>query len=144
MATVSGLPSERLRWMFSIGDGGVVHQQADRQRQPAQRHQVDRSARSANSPAMPAKIDSGIDTETISVLRQLPRNTRIISETRIDEIIASRTTLVIGRADEHRLVEVERQVEPLRRGGPDLRHQVAGGVHHRERGGVGVACSIAM
>ena len=41
---------------------------------------------------MPAKIDSGIEVETITVLRQLPRNTRIISDTRIDEMIASRTT----------------------------------------------------
>ena len=41
---------------------------------------------------MPAKIDSGIDAETITVLRQLPRNTRISTETRIDEMIASRIT----------------------------------------------------
>ena len=41
---------------------------------------------------MPAKIDSGIEAETITVLRQLPRKTRISTETRIDEMIASRIT----------------------------------------------------
>ena len=41
---------------------------------------------------MPAKIDSGIEVETITVLRQLPRNTRISTETRIEEMIASRIT----------------------------------------------------
>ncbi len=41
---------------------------------------------------MPAKIDSGIEVETMTVLRQLPRNTRISMETRIEEMIASRIT----------------------------------------------------
>ncbi len=43
-----------------------------------------------------AKIDNGIDRATIVVLRQLPRNRRIISDTRIDEITASRTTFAIA------------------------------------------------
>ena len=34
----------------------------------------------------------GSTSDTITVLRQLPRNTRISSETRIDEMIASRIT----------------------------------------------------
>ena len=43
---------------------------------------------------MPAQMESGMESETITVLRQSPRNSRIISETRIEEMIASRTTLV--------------------------------------------------
>ena len=41
---------------------------------------------------MPAKIDSGIEAETITMFRHDPRKTRIISETRMEETIASRTT----------------------------------------------------
>ena len=40
-------------------------------------------------PATPAAIDSGIDSETMTVFRQLPRKIRIISETRIDDRTAS-------------------------------------------------------
>ena len=46
------------------------------------------------SPMMPARMESGIETDTITVERQSPRNKRIISDTRIEEMIASRTTLV--------------------------------------------------
>ncbi len=42
-----GLPSSRLRLMFSIFHRGVVHQNSDRQRQPAQRHDVDGLAQRA-------------------------------------------------------------------------------------------------
>jgi hypothetical protein len=45
-----------------------------------------------NSPTRPAKIDSGIEADTMTVLRQLPRNTRISTDTRIEEMIASRIT----------------------------------------------------
>ena len=41
---------------------------------------------------MPAKTDNGMDADTITVFRQLPRNTRISTDTRIEEMIASRTT----------------------------------------------------
>ncbi len=41
---------------------------------------------------IPAKIDNGMDADTITVLRQLPRNTRISTETRIEEMMASRIT----------------------------------------------------
>ena len=48
----------------------------------------------SNKPIRPAPIDSGIDSDTTTVLRQSPRKSRIISETRMDEITASRITLV--------------------------------------------------
>ena len=91
IATVSGLPSAWLRWMFSIV---TVALSTSRPIASASPPSVIRLMvwPVRNSPASPAKIDSGIDSETITVLRQLPRNTRIISETRIDEMIASWTT----------------------------------------------------
>ena len=47
---------------------------------------------SALSAMIDDRIDSGIDTAMISVLRQLPRKIRIISAVRQAEMIASRTT----------------------------------------------------
>ena len=91
IATVSGLPSDWLRWMFSIV---TVALSTSRPIASASPPSVIRLIvlPVRNSPMMPAKIDSGIEVETITVLRQLPRNTRISTETRIDEMIASRIT----------------------------------------------------
>jgi hypothetical protein len=59
-------------------DGGVVDQDPDGERQAPQGHQVERlpEARQAMSDT---RIDSGIDVTTMSVLRQLPRKSRIMS-----------------------------------------------------------------
>ena len=53
---------------------------------------VSPSALSANSEH---KIESGIEIAMISVLRQLPRNTRIMMAVRQAAITASRTTALI-------------------------------------------------
>ena len=50
---------------------------------------------SALSTMIDVRIDSGIETAMISVLRQLPRNSRIISAVRQAAITASRTTPLI-------------------------------------------------
>ena len=71
---------------------GIVHQDADRQRQSAQRHDVDRLASSARARSNEHRIDSGIETAMMSVDRQLPRNTRIMTAVRQAAIRASRTT----------------------------------------------------
>ena len=47
---------------------------------------------SALSTMIELRIDSGIETAMISVLRQLPRNSRIISAVRHAAISASRST----------------------------------------------------
>ena len=72
-------PSSRLRSMFSIVDRRVVHQDADRQRQTAQRHDVDGFAQARPAQMTEVRIDSGIEIAMISVLRQLPRKSRIIA-----------------------------------------------------------------
>ena len=59
---------------------------------------------SALSTMIEQRIDSGIDMAMISVLRQLPRKTRIISAVRQAAITASRRTPLDRRAHEHRLV----------------------------------------
>jgi len=47
---------------------------------------------SAARQAMEARIDSGMETKIMRVLRQLPRNSRIINPVRHAAIVASRTT----------------------------------------------------
>ena len=59
---------------------------------------------SALSTMIEVRIESGIETAMISVLRQLPRKSRIISAVRHAAITASRTTPSIAAAHEHRLV----------------------------------------
>ena len=44
------------------------------------------------SPRNAVKMASGIEVDTITTLRQLPRNAKFISETSTDARIASRTT----------------------------------------------------
>ena len=70
-------------------DRGVVHQDSDRQRQASQGHHVDGLSQQARM-LMEARMDSGIEMHTISVLRQLPRKSRIISagEGRGDQSLA--------------------------------------------------------
>ena len=73
------------------GDGGVVHQDADGQRQAAERHDVDGLAEQLST-MIEVRIESGMETAMISVLRQLPRKSRIIKPVRPAAMTASRTT----------------------------------------------------
>ena len=72
---------------------------------------------SSASTVMEHRIDSGIETAMISVERQLPRNTRIITAVRQAAIMASRTTPLIDGAHEDGLVG--RAIDP------QLRRQLA-------------------
>lgn len=58
------------------GDRRIVDQDADGQRQAADCHQVDGLAQRFNT-RMDDRMDSGIDTAMMQVLRQLPRKSRI-------------------------------------------------------------------
>ena len=51
------------------------------------------------------RIESGIEMQTINVLRQLPRNSRIISAVSNAAMVASRTTPVDRRFYEQGLIE---------------------------------------
>ena len=57
---------------FRSFHGGVVHQNADRQREAAQRHHVDGVVQQVKNDN-DVRIESGIEIQTINVLRQLPR-----------------------------------------------------------------------
>ncbi len=87
---------------------------------------------------MPAKIDSGIDVETITVLRQLPRNTRISTETRIEEMIASRITFCTAARTNTDWSKSSFSSSPAGAAAWISGSAVARGVHHGERGGIGV------
>ena len=60
------------------------------------------------------RIDSGIEMQTISVLRQLPRNSRITraGQHRRDQRLAHHAA--DGRAHEQRLIAEHRQLQVLR------------------------------
>ena len=66
---------------------------------------------------------SGIDTVMISVERQLPRNSRIISAVSAAAMTPSRATPDDGRLDEDRLVDQRSDVQSGRRAGLDHRQQ---------------------
>ena len=94
-ATVSGLPSARLRWMFSTSTvASSTSMPIASAKPPSVMMLTELSVR--NSATIPTRIESGIEMATTSVLRQLPRNTRTISETRRVAMTASRTTLAIA------------------------------------------------
>ena len=77
----------------------VVDQDANRQSQAAQRHHVDGFAERART-QIDVRMDNGIEMQTINVLRQLPRNNKIISAVKQAAIAASlRTSLMDVRTN---------------------------------------------
>ena len=88
-------------------DGGVVDQDADGQRQAAEGHDVDGLAEGARA-SSEERIESGMETAMMSVLRQLPRKTRIMIAVRQAAMMASRTTPLMARAHEDRLIAERR------------------------------------
>ncbi len=71
---------------------GIVDENAHREREAAERHDVDGLARARAARAATSRIDSGIDIAMMQVLRQLPRKSRIIAAVSAAAISASCTT----------------------------------------------------
>ena len=93
IATVSGLPRPRLRCTFSTVTVALsTSSPIDSDRPP--RVITLKVLPVRCSTMMAAAIESGIEAQAINTLRQLPRNTRIMSDTSTAAISASRTTLV--------------------------------------------------
>ena len=95
MATVSGFPSVRLRWMFSMVMTAVsTSSPMDRDSPP--------NVMMLNvfpvrlSPMIEHAIARGMETTDTITLRQLPRNTRIMRDTSSADTTASCTTLSIA------------------------------------------------
>ena len=111
MARYRGSSSPTCRSMFSMTTVAVVDQNADGEREPAQRHRVEGLAQeySTNTAAM---IDSGMEARMISVSRQLPRNSRIISAVSAGRHQAAHDDAVQGGLDEDRLIEDGVRVTP--------------------------------
>ena len=87
----------------------VVDQDADRQREAAQRHDVERLAERRTAIAIEPRTDSGIEIAMITVERQLPRNSRIIRLVSAAAITPSRTTPLDRGVDEQRLIADQRR-----------------------------------
>ena len=67
------------------------------------------------------RIESGMEVQTITVLRQLPRNSRIMSAVRAAAMRAFLDHAVDGGAHEEALIEQRRDGEAGRHAGQDLR-----------------------
>ncbi len=111
MAVLTSLPCSRCQLMFSMVTGGVVDQDADGQGQAAQGHDVEGLAGRPTAPAMAARTDSGIEIAMITVERQLPRNSRIMTLVRAAAMTPSWITPVDRALHEQRLVVQRRDVE---------------------------------
>ena len=96
------------------GDGCIVDQNADGQRQSAQRHDVERLRRPATSAISAHRTASGIEVAMMTVERQLPRNSRIIRLVSAAAMMPSRITPDDGGLHEQRLV-VQRHDLEIRR-----------------------------
>ena len=114
-------------------DRRVVDEDADGQREPAERHQVDASRRAHERTISETRIDSGIETTTMSVLRQLPRKRRIMSAVSPAAMAAFLDHALDRRAHEDGLIE--EQVILYRGGsvGKERRHDRADALHDVER-----------
>jgi Xaa-Pro aminopeptidase len=76
-------------------DGAVVDQDADRQRETAERHGVERLPAAVHHQHA-VMIDSGMDARMMRVSRQLPRKSRIISAVSPAAMAPPITTLLSG------------------------------------------------
>ena len=93
MLTVSGLPSARLRWMFStVIVATSTSRPIERLRPPSV--MMLKEFPVILSPTIAQAIESGIEAQATSTLRQLPRKIRIMSETRSAAVRPSVTTLL--------------------------------------------------
>ncbi len=93
MAASISSPFSRCRLMFSIFTVASSTRMPTARARPPRVMMLMVSPR-ADSAAMAARIDSGIEMVIISVERQLPRNSRIITPVRDAAMRASRTTVV--------------------------------------------------
>ncbi len=88
---MSGLPRFRLRWMFSTSTVASSTSMPMARASPPSVMMLMVWPVSF-SPTIAEKMASGMEVETMTMLRQLPRKTPTISETSREEMIASRTT----------------------------------------------------
>ena len=82
------------------------------------------------------RIESGMETAMISVLRQLPRNSRIMSPVRHGGDDGFADDAVDGRAHEDGLIGQRLDLQLRRQRGGHRGQQLAHAFHHGERGGV--------
>ena len=88
---VRGLPMVRLRWMFSTSTVASSTSIPTASASPPSVMMLTLLPLSLR-PMMAVKMASGIEVVTITMLRQLPRKTRIMNETRMEARTVSRTT----------------------------------------------------
>ena len=95
-------------------DRRVVDEDADGERHAAERHDVERLARAHARTMIETRIESGIETTTMSVLRQLPRKRRSMSAVSPAAMAASFTTPSTAARTKTDWSKSERDLELLR------------------------------
>ncbi len=95
MATVSGLPRWRFLWMFSTSTVASSTSMPMASASPP-RVMMLMLCPLSFSPTTAEQMASGIEVQTITIERQLPRNSPIISDTSADDSSASRSTRSIA------------------------------------------------
>ena len=94
------------------------------------------SPQHAQARMIEVRMESGMETAMISVLRQLPRNSRIMRPVRHAAITASRITPLTAARTKIGLIGQRLNLQRRRQGGGDARQQLADAVDHVERRGV--------
>jgi hypothetical protein len=95
MATVSRFPMRRLRWMFSTSTVASSTSMPTASARPPRVIRF-RVCPVRNSPTTPDRMATGMEVQTMTIERQLPRKNRIISETSPAAMPASRSTLLMA------------------------------------------------
>ena len=113
------------------GDGGVVHQQADGQCQPAERHQIDRlpQGQQPGNAGKDGKRDGDGDDHHVSPRPEEDQDHQRDQDRRDNRLMHH---VVDGGAHEDRLVEIQAHIEPVRRGGLDFRQGSTQRLHHHQ------------
>ena len=137
IATVSGFPIARLRWMFSIVTVASSTSRPIASDSPPSVMMLNELPVRL-SPITAVAIASGIEMQAMTTLRQLPRNAKIMSPTRTADDHAFAQHAADGGPDERRLIEVHPHVEAVRRHLADLGDHRSRGLDDRQRRRVGL------
>ena len=135
IACAGRCPSSRLRSMFSIVTVASSTRMPTASARPPSVMMLMVSPRKLST-MTEVRIESGIETAMIRVLRQLPRKSRIIRPVRQAAMIASRITPLIAAAHEDRLVRERLDLQLRRQRGRHARQQPRMPVDDVQGGGV--------
>ena len=132
MACTVSLPMARLRLIFSISTVASSTRMPTASASPPSVMMLMVSPSALRHSTL-TRMDSGIEAAMISVLFQLPKNTRIMNAVRHAAISASRKHAVNGSAHKQRLVEQHGDVQAFGYGAGVIRNGLFDAAHDIQR-----------